>query len=501
MRKTAPAVLLLLAAIGMARCGADEPASPPAGAGPASAAAPAAPPEAAPPAPGHSEAAAAAPEPATTTRSRRAQRFEALLKAPPPPPPTARAERQPPRPEPPATSTAADRRTPDAPAADHSAHDPAAHSAHAAAATPPATSEPPAGEPPVDDGSDVVPPVLLSATFEPARVEAGQPTFFSVFASDQRTGVRSVAGIVRSPSGSQQGFSCNREGETNRWVARVPVPEKAPAGRWLVQLLTLTDHAGNRADLNQALGGVPSSAAFDVVSAESDSSGPTLRAVWLERVAMRAGETNRLFVDAADEEAGIAFVHGVFVSPSKSARLGFGCKQGTSGTWECPLAPPACLDCGGWQLELIQIQDRASNSTTFRADHAAVGPVSLELAGDRCDAAAPRVTLVEIDPPVVSSAEESGVSVRVSVTDEGGCGAKSLSAQMVPPDQVGGQRATVVFGPSPDGATFTGRLVIPKLAAKGLWTFAWMEVRDAGLNLRMLGAGEPVLKAATLRVE
>ena len=84
---------------------------------------------------------------------------------------------------------------------------------------------------------------------------------------------------------------------------------------------------------------------------------------------MRAGEKNTVFVQAEDDKSGVSLVSGVFVSPSKQARIGFGCRAGANGTWECTVSPPACLDCGAWQLEQIQLQDKANNMATFRGDN------------------------------------------------------------------------------------------------------------------------------------
>lgn len=453
-------------------------------------------------APADSTASAPAAQPA---RSARAQRFEELLRAPLPeaiPTGTNAAKAsartgEPSAAEPPGTSGDRVRSSSAARAGRADGPGPRATPASAIASAP-VHAPPP--DPPVDDGSDVVPPVLLSASFEPQRVEAGKSTSLTAVVSDERSGVRSVSGILRSPTGTMQGFSGDFV-DTNRFVARVMVPDKAAPGTWVVQMLTIVDNAGNRADLHQAQGALPATASFEVVSSAPDEDGPVLRAVWLDRMTMRGGERNTLFVDADDNGTGIAFVHSVFLGPAKLARIGSSCRSGTGGVWECPLAPAACIDCGSWRLETIQLQDRANNSTSFRADHALIGPVHLEITGERCDSTPPHLTSIALDPPVVSSAQESTVTVYVTVSDEGGCGPKSLSGQMIPPDAIGGQRATVVFRPDGDGRSFTGRMTMQRLAAKGVWTFAWLEARDEGGNMRVYNSSDPALAGATLRVE
>ncbi|MEA2462832.1 MAG: hypothetical protein QOJ98_579, partial [Acidobacteriota bacterium] len=207
-----------------------------------------------------------------------------------------------------------------------------------------------------DPDTDLVAPQLMAAEFQPSEVHDGDETVFAAIVNDNLSGVRSVSGVIASPSGSMQGFACMRELETNRFVAKIMVPEDAPAGVWVVKYLTLTDNASNSINLNAAQGGLPPSASFRVTSADADATGPKLTGLSLEKQAMRAGERNTVFVQAEDDKAGVSLVSGVFVSPAKTARIGFGCKVGSGDTWECTFTPPVCLDCGDWHLEQIQLQ-------------------------------------------------------------------------------------------------------------------------------------------------
>ncbi|HYH05998.1 MAG TPA: hypothetical protein VEK11_02960 [Thermoanaerobaculia bacterium] len=352
-----------------------------------------------------------------------------------------------------------------------------------------------------DPETDIQPPHLLAATFDPPQIADGETTTFAVMVTDNLSGVRSVSGVITSPSGSMQGFACTREGETTRYVARVTVPADAADGVWVVKYLTLSDNVSNSVNLNHAQGGLPQTASFRVTSAGSDASGPQLKAVWIDRQAMRAGDKNTVFVQADDDKAGVSLVSGVFVSPSKAARIGFGCRLGSQGAWECPLSPPACLDCGVWRLEQIQLQDKANNLATFRMDNQLVSGIVVDISGDRCDAAPPVVTGLQLDPPVVSNAQASVIRVVAMMMDEGGCGVASLSGQAVPPGGVGGQRRYVSFEPSGDGQTYIGKLEIPQFAAKGQWSIAWIQALDKGHNLRAYSTSDPVVARATFRVE
>lgn len=354
-----------------------------------------------------------------------------------------------------------------------------------------------------DPETDTTPPQLVSAQFIPPEVQDDAETTFAVMVTDDLSGVRSVSGVITSPSGALQGFACQREGATDRFLARIKVPRDAAEGVWLVKYLTLADQANNSVHLNQSSGSLPASASFRVVSSGSDSTAPLLKAVWLDRLAMTASEKNLVFVQAEDDRAGVSLVSGVFVSPSKQARMGFGCRPGPAGptgAWECTVSPPACLDCGRWQLEQIQVQDRANNMATFRNDHELVRQISVEITGDKCDSRPPAITALSLDPLVVSNAEGGVIRISAVVSDDA-CGVASLSGQAIPAGGNTAQRIHFSFDPSADGVNFVGKLVVPKHAAKGIWTIAWIQALDRGHNLRAYSSNDPVVGRATFRVE
>lgn len=351
-----------------------------------------------------------------------------------------------------------------------------------------------------DPETDIVPPQLMGVDFTPAQVQDNGETMLAAYVTDNLSGVRSVSGVISSPSGALQGFACQRDGEGDRFIARIKVPPDAAEGIWSVKYLTLSDNANNSVNINQASGQLPASARFQVLSSGSDSTPPVLRSVYLERRSMNAGDRNTVFVQADDEKSGVSLVSGVFVSPSKQARIGFGCRPGAGGAWECTVSPPACLDCGAWQLEQIQVQDKANNMATFRSDNQLISQIVLDISGDQCDAGPPLITALAVNPMVVSNSEGGTITITAIVQDDA-CGVASLSGQAIPAGAISGQRIPFSFDPSPDGQNFTGRIVVPRHAAKGVWTIGWIQALDKGHNLRAYGAAEPVLARTTFRVE
>ncbi|HEX7153547.1 MAG TPA: hypothetical protein VF618_18815 [Thermoanaerobaculia bacterium] len=356
-------------------------------------------------------------------------------------------------------------------------------------------------QPEDDPTSDRTPPQIVTIEFQPPQVRDGEETVLIITARDDKSGIRSISGSIASPTNALQGFACQREPETERYLARISIPKDAAEGAWHINYLTLTDNASNSINLSWAQGMLPQTAAFKVVSSRPDSAGPTLKAVWLDRSAMRSGEKNTVFIQAEDDKAGVNLVSGVFQSPSKHARIGFGCRLGGTGAWECELSAPACLDCGVWQLEQIQLQDKANNMATVRMENPLVSQVKLDIAGGQCDALPPEMISVELDQTVVSNAEPTIINVLAQAEDNL-CGVASLSGQALGPAG-GGTQARIYFSFTNAGSpnSWVGRLQVPKLAAKGTWTISWIQVLDRGHNLKTYSSGDPALAGARFRVQ
>ncbi|HUP58885.1 MAG TPA: hypothetical protein VNA69_00550 [Thermoanaerobaculia bacterium] len=350
-----------------------------------------------------------------------------------------------------------------------------------------------------DEDSDVAPPRLLSLDFTPPVVQDGEQTIFAAMVMDDLSGVQSVSGVIVSPSGAQQGFACQREGDTGRYIARITVPREAASGTWSIRYLTLTDNARNTISLNPQQGTLPGNANFRVMSSASDSIGPVLKAVWLEQPSMSAGQKNNVMVQTDDDKSGVGLVSGVFLSPSRQARIGFACRNTGGDMWQCPISPPACGDCGVWQLEQVQMQDKANNMTTARGDNAHVGPVKLQLMGDACDSTAPVLTSLSLAPPVVSNKETSVVIVTAMATDNQ-CGVASLSGQAFAPAGIS-SRIPFSFRATGDGQTFIGEIKVDVHTPSGIWTIGWMQALDKGHNMRTYTASDPAIANVTFRVE
>jgi hypothetical protein len=357
------------------------------------------------------------------------------------------------------------------------------------------TEKPKPTEPP-DPDSDVTPPQLVTLEFQPPQIRDGETTTLLVQVVDDLSGVASVSGVISSPTNAVQGFAAQREADTGRYIARITVPPEAAEGIWKINYLTLSDNARNSVNLTAAAGMLPPTSTFRVTSNAPDSAGPQLKSIWIDRPAMRAGERNTIFVQADDDKAGVASVNGVLLSPSKTARLGFNCRL-NGAQWECAITPPSCLDCGIWSIEQIQLEDKARNMTSFRADNPMVKQAHIDITGEQCDSQPPTMSAVTLSQQVVSNTEANTIIARAMVQDDV-CGVMSVSGQAVGPGGTNPPR--LYFSFDRQGELWVANISVPKHAAKGTWTISWVQTLDKGNNLKAYSERDPALAGVVFQV-
>jgi hypothetical protein len=354
---------------------------------------------------------------------------------------------------------------------------------------------------PHDPNSDTVPPQLLSIAFDPPQVQDDGDTTLIITAMDDLSGIRGISGTLTSPNGKAvQGFAQQRDGETTRYLSHIHIPEKAEEGIWKISFLTMSDMATNSVTLSASQGSLPPTAVLKVISSASDSTAPTLRNVWLDRRAMRAGEHNTLFVDAQDDKSGVHIVAAVFLSPAGKARIGVGCQKGSGDVWQCDIFPPLCLDCGDWTLEQVQLQDNASNFAAMQGgNNAAVAAIRLNISGDSCDNTPPVLMSVALNrTQIFMGRDEPVVEVTAQVSDDS-CGIGGVSAQVVGP---GSASSGMFFSfTQREGNTFVGTIKLHTNSPRGVWRIQSITVNDVGQNLKTYSGSDPLLARATFTVK
>ncbi len=217
--------------------------------------------------------------------------------------------------------------------------------------------------------------------------------------------------------------------------------------------------------------------------------------MWLDRTQIKSGDRNVVYVEANDNK-GVKYVSGVFLSPAKFARISFGCQKGDNDPfWACTMSTPTILDCGNWQLEQIQLQDGAGNMATVRLDNPAVGQVKLSILGDTCDSAPPVLQAMTIDPRVVSN-QGGKITMTATVTDDI-AGVYGVMAQAAGPGQGSGN--WIQLNKAGDN-TWTAPFSVPQSAGKGTWHLTFVQVIDKGNNLKLYTQSDPALANATFEV-
>lgn len=351
---------------------------------------------------------------------------------------------------------------------------------------------------PKDPNSDTTPPQLLSIAFAPGQIHDGEQSACVINAVDDISGIRGISGTIASPTGTAlEGFAAQFDSNSNRWIARVSIPKNAEQGTWKVRFLNLTDNASNSVTLSDAQGTIPSTAVLNVASSQSDSTPPALRNIWVDKPAIQGGDKDTVFVEASDDNSGVALVSLVFQSPSKKARIGAGCQPGDGDVWQCIVQAPTCLDCGDWQLEQVTLQDKANNLATYRQDNPIVQAVRINIEGSSCDNNAPVLQSLTLNANDVAVGP-SGATVTVSVAVSGGeCGVLGVSGQFSGPSP--GSGGVFPMQRSGDG-TWVGQIRLDPHAARGTWHVSSIQLNDSGYNLRVYYAGDPLLQGGVFRV-
>jgi hypothetical protein len=342
----------------------------------------------------------------------------------------------------------------------------------------------------------------------PPRIRDGGETSIVVQPIDDLSGVKDVTGMLLSPNGKATvGFSARKEGESGNFVGRVGIPKDAEAGSWHVGWVQVSDNANNAKSFTNTAATAPASWRLIVESPDSDSTPPTLKAVWLERPAVEEKGTQIVYVMADDDNSGVASVTGTFQSPSKKALIGFGGQlKSESSTWAGTLTIPAGADCGDWTLLHIRLVDKAGNAATVAASDPLLSRVSFAVSrSGPCDGTPPELESISLVPQVVSNEVQTVIEVTAYVRDEGS-GTRGVSGRVEGPrpNVQGSDTPKIYFyctrtGSDPQ-APWTGKITVPRFSASGMWRVTWLQVQDAANNSQGYSMNDPVLANAVFEV-
>jgi hypothetical protein len=356
-----------------------------------------------------------------------------------------------------------------------------------------------------DPNSDRTAPALDALGFDPPQVEDGSAVTLWIAARDDLSGVKSARGFVTSPRGAARlPFGVQSDAGGPLWV-KITIPKAAETGAWYVSEIYLLDRADNAANLSFTPATVPPGGVLRVVSSESDADAPEVLRVWVENPAPRGGERTPVVVEVRDEGSGVASVRGAFQNRAKTAMLWFDSRfDPAASTWRGDLVIPPEADCGEWNLWQLRAVDVAGNTGVLWPGAPQLKGVTLLVSGDACDSEPPTLEAVVLTPAVVSNETGGEVQVLATVRDVGS-GAVSLHGWVSGPMGSNGQRPRIAFScirdPRDPELPWSGKITVPRFAARGTWFMSTVRVADRALNYRDLRPEDPVLAAATFEVE
>lgn len=359
----------------------------------------------------------------------------------------------------------------------------------------------------LDPESDRTPPSVQSFTFDPPEVTDGGATSLFVQASDDLSGVKIAWGQIRSPSGAASlQFGPQEQGDSGVMPFRIPIPRDAETGVWYVATLSLTDRAGNSVVRSFSAASVPPGGTLRVVSSASDSTAPEVLQVWVENAVVDGGEKNPIRVEARDDRSGVATITGYFQSAAKSAQIWFDCTSNAdSGLWEGDVKLPKNADCGEWTLQLLKVVDKAGNIAFLQGGSPTLANVRFQVSGGSdCDSSAPTLEGFELSPTVVSNEIATEIVITATVLDVG-TGAVSMSGWFEGPVSTSGQAPRNHFSCTPNRsdpeAPWTGKILVPQYAPKGIWKVGLIHLQDKARNFRQYTSADPVVAGSVFEVQ
>ena len=253
-----------------------------------------------------------------------------------------------------------------------------------------ATMAPPGGTFSVSSGdSDSIPPDVVSISFEKDVIENEDRNVIRVEVKDDLSGVSSVSGVCRSPSGSARiPFACALNPESGRWEGTISIPQSADCGEWSVQQLSAKDKAGNTAFLTAEARNL-GHAGFRVDSGtDCDSSAPTLEGLVLSRTVVSNETENEIVISAVvrDVGSGAASLTGWFEGPvsegGQVTRSNFTCAPdpgNAEAPWTGRILIPRFSPKGTWKVRAIELKDRAQNVREYAQGDAAIAAGAFEV--------------------------------------------------------------------------------------------------------------------------
>jgi hypothetical protein len=328
--------------------------------------------------------------------------------------------------------------------------------------------------------SDAAPPKVTAIRFDPQKVSPGDNVSVHVQATDNLSGVNSISGMVRSPSGAAAlSFACQRSDQDESFVGTLAIPDRAEMGAWYLNRLRITDKVHNSRTYSEKSALLRNSY-FEVIGSDSDGVPPEVTAVYLNPLEAYGGDRVQVTVEAEDDKSGVARIHGVLMSPSKHARLSFSCQnEGETNTFSGSLTVPEDAESGYWTLEYLRAIDEAKNTKTFyRTNYPSMfNNAGVHVYTSSADSEPPILDNLMIYPTTV--AYEETVEIIVYASDDTS-GISRISGGLRSPSGKAHIPFSCVY--DQENQEYKAEVIIPTNAELGLWRVDYIRMTDYARN-------------------
>jgi|GEM_PF-2474336 len=339
------------------------------------------------------------------------------------------------------------------------------------------SQEPKSDEP---EYSDSEPPILQLVSFDPPKVAPGTDVVVIISATDNLSGVDTIYGMIKSPSGSAMlSFNCPTLMEDGSFSGIIKVPKHAGEGIWQLQSVNISDKVHNTKNYSLR-DSIVQNSYFEVLKSDADSDPPELIGVYLTPKEINAGNRVNILVDAKDDKSGVQGAYGVLISPSKNARLPFACQADTElNTFAGFIDVPADAQAGYWSLDYLRLDDIAKNSKLYypKDKPAVFENAKLNVVSKNSDSQGPVLENLEVYP--VSVIYEETVEFIIRASDDIS-GIDIITARIKSPANA---FFNVYFSYVADKDYFTGKLFIPRNSTVGTWCVDGVTLIDKARNV------------------
>ncbi|WHZ57590.1 triple tyrosine motif-containing protein [Metabacillus hrfriensis] len=308
---------------------------------------------------------------------------------------------------------------------------------------------------------DLTAPALEKVELGTTELNAGDSNSIYITPNDDISGVKYVFFHAESPSGNQSyGANIYSVDEQGRWYGTIPINANAEGGTWKIDMIALTDHAGNTKYYHS---GQDFTAEFSVTSPNADLSAPSLENVELSKAEINAGESNTVFITPKDDISGVKYVFFHAESPSGNQSYGANIYSiDEQGRWYGTIPTNTNSEGGTWKIDMIALTDHAGNTKYYH--YGQDFTTDFSVTNQNADISAPSLENVELSKVEIKAEESNTIYITpkddisgvkyVFFHAESPSGDQSYGANIYSVDEQGRWYGTIPTNANSEGGTW-----------------------------------------------